>query len=81
MNPRHTTQTKNVPLTQFCGELRSKKFYMLDSIPASAEDYFDPSGYCWCYHTQQAVGPDGQHAYPDKCVPGRKCYRSALAGS
>ncbi|MGN6369493.1 MAG: hypothetical protein ACTHN5_14645 [Phycisphaerae bacterium] len=78
MNPRKTA-VKNVPLTQFCGDLRSKKFYMMDTIPSAAEDYLDPSGHCWCHHTQMALGPDGQHAGPDKCVPGRKCYRSALA--
>jgi hypothetical protein len=78
MNSRKTA-VKSVPLTQFCGDLRSKKFYMLDTIPSSAEDYMDPSGHCWCHHTQMAVGPDGQHAGPDKCTAGRKCYRSALA--
>ncbi|MGA3067700.1 MAG: hypothetical protein ABSF29_12725 [Tepidisphaeraceae bacterium] len=64
--------------TPFCGELRSKKFFLLDRIASSAEDYLDPSGHCWCYHTQQVVGPDGNIVMPERCVPGRGCYRSAL---
>ena len=65
--------------TPFCGELRSKRYFMLDTIPTSAEQYFDPSFHCWCYHTQQVIGPDGGPADPFDCVPGRSCYRSALA--
>ena len=65
--------------TPFCGELRSKKFFMLDTLPAAESDFLDPSGHCWCYHTQQPIGPDGAHVGPHACVPGRACYRSALA--
>jgi hypothetical protein len=72
-------QTPTTPQTAFCGDLRSKKFFMLDTIPAKAADFYDPSGHCWCYHTQQAVGPDGELAYPERCGPDRKCYRSALS--
>jgi len=79
MAPKSNAPAKNVPLTPFCGDLRSKKYYMLDRIAAEADDYMDPSGHCWCYHTQQPVGLDGQHAGPEHCGPGRKCYRSALA--
>ena len=79
MAPKPDAHAKNVPLTPFCGDLRSKKYYMLDRIATEADDYMDPSGHCWCYHTQQAVGPDGKHAMPDHCGPDRKCYRSALA--
>jgi hypothetical protein len=68
-----------VPQTPFCGDLRSKKFFMLDAIPTKEEDYLDPSGHCWCYYTQQPVGPDGEQVGPESCKPGRKCYRSALA--
>ena len=64
--------------TPFCGDLRSKKFFLLDQIATKAEDYLDPSGHCWCYHTQQVVGPDGNIVAPEDCVPGRSCYRSAL---
>jgi hypothetical protein len=69
----------NVLQTPFCGDLRSKKFFMLDAIPTDESEFMDPSGHCWCHHTQQPIGPDGQHAAPDLCGPGRNCYRSALA--
>jgi len=74
-----SSHPKTVPLTAFCGELRSKKFYMLDTIATQESDYLDPSGHCWCYHTQQPIGPDGQQVRPEMCGPGRGCYRSALA--
>jgi hypothetical protein len=65
--------------TPFCGDLRSKKWFMLDAIPATEADFFDPSGHCWCYHTQQPIGPDGFQVEPGQCGPGRDCYRSALS--
>jgi hypothetical protein len=68
----------NISQTPFCGDLRSKKFYMLDTLPTEPEHFYDPSGHCWCYHTQQPVGPDGRQVMPEKCGPGRQCYRSAL---
>jgi hypothetical protein len=68
----------STPTTPFCGELRSKKFLMLDTIPSEPDQYYDPSGHCWCYHTQQPVGPDGLIVLPERCGPGRSCYRSAL---
>jgi hypothetical protein len=64
--------------TPFCGELRSKKYFLLDSIASQASDLMDGSGHCWCHHTQQPIGPDGLHVLPDLCGPGRSCYRSAL---
>jgi hypothetical protein len=72
-------QDSTIPETAFCGDLRSKSFFMLDGLPAQESDFLDPSGNCWCYHTQQAIGPDGALAGPQACVPGRGCYRSALA--
>ena len=75
-----TYSSPNKPIdTPFCGDLRSKRYFMLDIIPTKAEQYLDPSGHCWCYHTQQVLGPDGQHVAPGACTPGRRCYRSALA--
>ena len=64
--------------TPFCGELRSKKYFLLDTIPSQASDLLDGSGHCWCHHTQQPIGPDGLHVLPDLCVPGRSCYKSGL---
>jgi hypothetical protein len=64
--------------TPFCGALRSKKYFMLDVIATEAQQYLDESGHCWCYHTQHAVGPDGELVQPLDCTPGRSCYRSAV---
>jgi hypothetical protein len=65
--------------TRFCGDLRSKKFFMLDTIPSEPEHYYDPSGHCWCFHTQQPIGPDGLQVSPEQCGNDRACYRSAVA--
>jgi hypothetical protein len=64
--------------TPFCGDLRSKKFYQLDRIATHADDYLDESNHCWCYHTQTPMGADGGYVTPQRCVPGRSCYRSAM---
>lgn len=69
----------NVLKTPFCGDLRSKKFYLRDEILTSAEEYYDQSGHIFCYHTQMPVGPDGMRVSPESCGPDRECYRSALA--
>jgi hypothetical protein len=66
------------PQTPFCGNLRSKNFFMLDVLPTHASQYLDASNHCWCFHTQQVIGPDGRQVEPEACVPGRSCYRSAL---
>lgn len=65
----------------FCGELRSKKFFMLDVMPTDESQYLDASNHCWCYQTQQVVGPDGRPVGPSGCTPGRSCYVSSLGGN
>ncbi len=62
----------------FCGDLRSKKFFMLDVLPTDEEQYLDSSNHCWCYQTQQVVGPDGLPVHPGSCAPGRTCYVNSL---
>jgi hypothetical protein len=52
---------------------------MVDHIPTEADHFYDPSGHCWCYHTQLPIGPDGQQAYPEVCTPDRRCYRSGFS--
>jgi hypothetical protein len=64
--------------TLFCGSLRSKKFFKLDALATSADDYLDASNHCWCRETEQVIGPDGKSVSPARCVPGRSCYSSAL---
>jgi hypothetical protein len=63
----------------FCDNLRSKKYYMLDGMPTEEAHILDASGYCWCFTTQGAVGPDGHRVGPSLCGPGRPCYRSTFA--
>ncbi|HVQ39655.1 MAG TPA: hypothetical protein VMS31_19100 [Pyrinomonadaceae bacterium] len=62
----------------FCGSLRSKKFFMLDTLATEPEQYLDASNHCWCRETQQVIGPDNGRVNPTRCVPGRECYSSAL---
>jgi hypothetical protein len=75
-----TSRSATVYNTPFCGDLRSKKYYLLEGgVAQKAEDYLDDSNHCTCYHTQQQIGPDRGIVIPERCVPGRSCYRSALA--
>jgi len=67
-----------VPQSAFCSALRSKKFFLIDTLPTEASHYLDASNHCWCRTTQQAFGPDGGSVNPDSCVAGRDCYRSAF---
>jgi hypothetical protein len=76
--PKNTTNLE-VLQTPFCGDLRSKKWYLSDEIFTDAEQYHDGSGHTFCYHTQMPIGPDGSRAAPEYCTPDRSCYRSALA--
>ena len=62
----------------FCGDLRSKKFFMLDTLATEDAQYLDASNHCWCYQTQQVVGPDGLPVEPSNCTPGRPCYVNSL---
>jgi hypothetical protein len=68
----------NAIQSAFCGSLRSKKFFMMDTLATEAEQYLDASNHCWCRVTQQVIGPDGGRVHPNRCVPGRECYSSAL---
>ena len=73
------TSSQELTQTRFCGDLRSKKYFLFEAPPTDPSEYLDPSGYCWCHQTQLSIGPDGQHAHPELCGPGRECYRSAIA--
>ena len=65
-------------MSPFCGSLRSKKFFMRDTLATEESDYLDASNHCWCRETQQVVGPDGGRVHPSRCGAGRSCYTSAL---
>lgn len=62
----------------YCGSLRSKKFFLLDRLATSSEDYLDAANHVWCCETQEVIGPDNKRVYPDRCTPGRSCYSSAI---
>ncbi|HEV8133353.1 MAG TPA: hypothetical protein VGP85_01690 [Pyrinomonadaceae bacterium] len=62
----------------FCGQLRSKKYFMLDRLARSAEDYIDGANHVWCFETQEVIGPDNCRVTPENCGPGRSCYVSAV---
>jgi len=62
----------------FCSELRSKKFFMIQGVATEAAQYLDGSDHCWCFQTMLPMGPDGGKVYPDRCIPGRACYKSSL---
>ena len=64
----------------FCGALRSKKYFMLDRLAASADEYLDATNHVWCCETQEVIGPDNRRVDPDRCGPGRACYISAIKG-
>lgn len=64
----------------FCGSLRSKKFFLLDRLASSAEDYLDAANHVWCCETQEVIGPDNRRVDPGACGPGRACYSSAVKG-
>jgi hypothetical protein len=64
----------------FCGSLRSKKFFLLDRLASSADDYLDAANHVWCCETQEVIGPDNRRVDPDACGPGRACYSSAVKG-
>jgi hypothetical protein len=69
----------NAPFqSPFCGSLRSKKFFMLDRLATSADEYLDSANHVWCCETQEVIGPDNHRVAPDSCGPGRACYTSAV---
>jgi hypothetical protein len=64
----------------FCGSLRSKKFFLLDRLATSADDYLDAANHVWCCETQEVIGPDNRRVDPNACGPRRACYSSAVKG-
>lgn len=75
-----SVETAAPVLSPFCGNLRSKKYFMLDRLATSAEDYIDSANHVWCCETQEVIGPDNRRVEPQQCTPGRTCYSSAVKG-
>ena len=59
-------------------ELRSKQYYLHGGLATEPEHILDATGHCWCFVTQQVVGPYGARVGPGRCVPGRACYTSVF---
>jgi hypothetical protein len=57
-----------------CRLLRSKWMF-IEAEPDPTVPRSD-SGICWCVHTQNCLGPDGDVANMENCKPGRPCYES-----
>ena len=57
-----------------CRLLRSK--WMFIAAEPHPSDLRTDSGICWCVHTQNCLGPDGEVASREDCKPGRACYES-----
>jgi hypothetical protein len=61
-------------LTERCGNIRWKGMFVDaewdPTVPRSSDHL------CWCLHTQNCLGPDGQVVGEDACNPNRSCYVS-----
>jgi hypothetical protein len=55
-----------------CRLLRSK--WMFIEVEEEAHIPRSDSGICWCVHTQNCLGPDGQVVTPQACSSERPCY-------
>jgi hypothetical protein len=58
----------------FCARLRTKGYYFLDRPARTEEELLDGSGRCWCQHTQDSIGPDGELVDTEDCLAGRGCW-------
>lgn len=78
LDPRPEPEPVAILESPFCDELRSKKFFIHGDVATEADHYLDSTGHCWCFVTQQVVGPDGGRVGPGRCGPGRDCYKSVF---
>ena len=76
----HAADAETLVHSPFCGSLRSKKYFLLDRLASSADDYLDAANHVWCCETQEVIGPDNRRVDPNACGPGRACYSSAVKG-
>ena len=56
-----------------CRRLRSKGMY----VEAEPDETEPGDGFCWCTHTMNCLGPDGEVADAESCRPGRSCFEPA----
>ena len=78
-----TESTRSAPFASaspFCAALRTKKYYFRATPARTEEELLDGSGRCWCLHTMQAMGPDGEQVDPRACQTGRACFERLGGG-
>ncbi len=63
--------------TQQCRYLRAKGMFIeVESYPTETTIPSMKTGFVWCVHSQNCLGPDGKVAGYESCVAGRNCYRA-----
>jgi len=58
-----------------CRRLRWKGMFVDVEPDRSVRGTSD--GFCWCTHSMNCLGPDGQVADRRRCRPGRGCFETA----
>jgi hypothetical protein len=59
---------------QLCRRLRTKTMFYTSEPDPSVPPSNDSS--CWCTHSMNCMGPDGEVAGPGTCRAGRGCFES-----
>ena len=60
-----------------CRYLRAKGMFIeVEPFAAEATIPSMKTGFVWCVHSQNCLGPDGKVAGYDSCVDGRNCYEA-----
>ena len=57
-----------------CWRLRWKG--LLIDVEPDPDMPVSEDGGCWCTHTMNCLGPDGQVATREKCLPERNCFET-----
>ena len=58
-----------------CRHLRAKGMFIeVDSYAQEASIPDMTTGFVWCVHSQNCLGPDGRVADYESCVAGRTCW-------
>jgi len=72
---------KQAEYSPYCRNLESKKRFLSRGLPRVESDVLDASNDCWCFHTQQILGPDREIVRPADCQAGRSCFESPFGPS
>ena len=58
--------------TRTCRRLRNKGMFI--EVEPDPHVPNPDDGFCWCTHTLNCLGPDGNPVDKEECKPGRDCY-------